>query len=99
MHVEPSPRGEVIGPVLRRTDGAVDNRRKAPKKGSNMTDLTVSGMTCGHCKKAVEEALSSVDGVTSVDVDLDAGRAKVEGGNLDALLAAVAEEGYTATPA
>ena len=64
-----------------------------------MTELTVQGMTCGHCKKAVEEALASVDGVTSVEVDLDAGRAKVEGGALDAMVAAVAEEGYTAAPA
>lgn len=64
-----------------------------------MTELTIQGMTCGHCKKAVEEALASVDGVTSVEVDLDAGRAKVEGGSLDAMVAAVAEEGYTAAPA
>ena len=64
-----------------------------------MTELDIQGMTCGHCKKAVEEALSSVDGVTHVDVDLDAGTAKVEGGSLDAMIAAVSEEGYTASPA
>ncbi len=64
-----------------------------------MTDLTIEGMTCGHCKKAVEDALRSVDGVTQVEVDLDAGRATVEGGSLGAMIAAVAEEGYTASPA
>ncbi len=64
-----------------------------------MTELTIQGMTCGHCKKAVEDALSSVDGVSQVEVDLDAGRATVEGGSLDAMIAAVAEEGYTASPA
>jgi len=52
-----------------------------------------------NAKKAVEEALSSVDGVTTVEVDLGAGSARVDGGSLDALIAAVAEEGYTATPA
>lgn len=64
-----------------------------------MTEFTIQGMTCGHCKKAVEEALASVEGVTRVDVDLDAGHARVEGGDVARLVAAVAEEGYTATPA
>lgn len=64
-----------------------------------MTELTIQGMTCGHCKKAVEEALESVDGVTKVEVDLDAGHAKVEGGSIDAMIAAVTEEGYAATRA
>lgn len=64
-----------------------------------MTDLTIEGMTCGHCKKAVEDALRSVEGVTSVEVDLEAGRARVEGGDVDRMIAAVSEEGYTAAPA
>ena len=33
----------------------------------------VRGMTCGHCVKSVTEELQGVDGVTAVDVDLDAG--------------------------
>ena len=64
-----------------------------------MTDLTIEGMTCGHCKKAVEDALQSVEGVTSVEVDLEAGRARVEGGDVQRMIAAVSEEGYTASPA
>ena len=64
-----------------------------------MTDLTIEGMTCGHCKKAVEDALRSVEGVTTVEVDLEAGRARVEGGDVDRMIAAVSEEGYTAAPA
>lgn len=64
-----------------------------------MTDLTIEGMTCGHCKKAVEDALRSVEGVTSVEVDLEAGRARVEGGDVGRMIAAVSEEGYTAAPA
>lgn len=64
-----------------------------------MTKLKIEGMTCGHCKKAVEDALRSVDGVTAVDVDLDAGQARVEGGDVAAMIAAVSEEGYTASAA
>lgn len=32
--------------------------------------ITVEGMTCGHCKAAVEKAVASVDGVSKVEVDL-----------------------------
>lgn len=31
---------------------------------------TVSGMTCGHCVKAVTEEVTAVPGVTAVDLDL-----------------------------
>ena len=64
-------------------------------------ELNVSGMTCGHCKSAVESALKSVAGVSAVEVDLAGGRAKVigEGVQLEALVAAVADEGYSAVAA
>lgn len=32
--------------------------------------FAVEGMTCGHCKAAVEKAVASVDGVSRVEVDL-----------------------------
>jgi copper chaperone len=66
-----------------------------------MIQLKIQGMTCGHCVMAVKTALAAVPGVEgAVDVDLKAGEAKV-GGSPDpaALLAAVAEEGFTATVA
>jgi copper chaperone len=61
-------------------------------------ELNVSGMTCGHCKAAVENALKKVDGVQGVQVNLEVGKAQVQGQglNLEALVAAVTEEGYTA---
>lgn len=37
----------------------------------------VTGMTCDGCKKSVEEKLSAVEGVTSVEVHLDKGEASV----------------------
>lgn len=33
--------------------------------------LTVQGMTCGHCEKAVKSAVSGLAGVANVSVDLD----------------------------
>lgn len=64
-----------------------------------MHTLNVEGMTCGHCKAAVERALASVEGVTDVTVDLAEARATVEGGDLPALIAAVQDEGYAASAA
>ena len=65
-----------------------------------MTELTITGMTCGHCSAAVKKALEKVAGVASADVDLAAGRAKVAGSApVAALIAAVQDEGYQAAPA
>lgn len=65
-----------------------------------MTELTITGMTCGHCTAAVKKALEKVSGVTSADVDLAAGRATVSGtAPLADLVAAVQDEGYQAAPA
>ena len=59
---------------------------------------TVPGMHCGHCEHAVSEELSAVEGVASVDVDLDTKLVTVIGSGLDdaALRAAIDEAGYKA---
>ena len=65
-----------------------------------MIKLKVSGMSCEHCVRAVDQALASVEGVDSVtEVNLERGEATVEGEpELAALVAAIAEEGYSAEP-
>ncbi|WP_309571980.1 cation transporter [Deinococcus sp.] len=61
------------------------------------TELNITGMTCGHCVKAVEGALKSIPGVQTVTVDLASGHATVQGdADTQAMLAAVTEEGYAA---
>jgi copper chaperone len=58
--------------------------------------LKVEGMTCGHCQRAVKEALER-QGAQNVHVDLQSGLATVEGQvNPKQLIAAVIEEGYQA---
>ena len=56
-------------------------------------------MTCEHCAKAITRALSKVAGVTGVTgVDVAKGEAQIEGNfDADAVLAAVAAEGYDVT--
>jgi copper chaperone len=63
-------------------------------------EFEVTGMTCDHCVRAVTAAIEGVSGVHSADVNLERGSAAVEGEDIDvdSLIAAVAEEGYTAAP-
>jgi len=58
--------------------------------------LRVNGMTCGHCKASVEGVVSKLDGVDSVDVDLDSKEVKVagDGFNDEAIRAAIEEIGF-----
>lgn len=42
------------------------------------TTLKIEGTMCQHCQKHVQEALSAMNGVTAVSVDLDGGKADVE---------------------
>ncbi|MFE0704343.1 heavy-metal-associated domain-containing protein [Streptomyces sp. NPDC058872] len=65
-----------------------------------VTVYAVSGMTCGHCKSAITQSVSALDGVISVDVDVDGGLVTVTtGGAPDdaAITAAVDEAGYELT--
>ena len=61
------------------------------------TSLTVVGMTCQHCVRAVTEEIASLAGVEHVDVDLPTGLVTVSSssplGEGD-LRHAVAEAGY-----
>ena len=57
---------------------------------------TVPGMSCGHCRSAVTEEVTALEGVEQVDVDLETKRVTVSGRKLDdaKLRAAIDEAGY-----
>lgn len=62
-----------------------------------MTEQTYSvpGITCGHCKAAIEGELAGLAGVHRVDVRLDAKEVVVEGDvEGDAVRAAIDRAGY-----
>ncbi len=51
---------------------------KKNEEESNMEiELKIEGMMCAHCQKHVHEALSKIEGVTEVQVDLEGKKAKV----------------------
>lgn len=64
-----------------------------------MTEATysVNGMTCDHCVRAVETEVGKIPGVSSVSVDLGAGRVTLmseEPVDPGTVRAAVEEAGY-----
>ena len=60
--------------------------------------LDVKGMSCGHCKAAVEGALKELDGVSGAEVDLKAGKVDVTFDEAKVTVAAmkeaIEEQGY-----
>ncbi|MEO7392236.1 MAG: cation transporter [Ramlibacter sp.] len=55
----------------------------------------VKGMSCGHCERAVTQAVKSVDPQAQVRVDLAGGKVEVQTTQpRDAIAHAIAEEGY-----
>lgn len=57
--------------------------------------FTVTGMTCGHCEKAVTRAIQQVDPQAQVQIDRLQNRVEVDSAQPRAALAhAIAEEGY-----
>ena len=75
------------------------------RKQKHMTEnrtisLSITGMSCGGCVSAVKNALSSVPGVESAEVNLQSGSAKVVVGAADVpiekLILAVKLAGYNA---
>lgn len=61
--------------------------------------LNISGMNCQNCVRHATEAIKGVAGVTSATVTLEpaAGTVEHDGADVEAILAALAEEGYPAT--
>lgn len=58
--------------------------------------FTVDGMSCGHCVKAITQAIRALDPQAQVRVDLDERRVEVESDQSRVALAdAIRDEGYT----
>ena len=63
----------------------------------SLSTITVTGMTCEHCEKAVRAEISAIPGVSQVDVDVASGEVKILAEPVPdtaTLRAAVQEAGY-----
>jgi len=60
-----------------------------------MIEFQVPALSCGHCVRAVNEAVKEIDPEAKVDVDLATKKVQVESGAERAsLVAALTEAGY-----
>ena len=60
--------------------------------------FTVTGMTCGHCERAVTTAVQQVDPQAVVTIDRAANRVEIDSAQpRDVLAKAISEEGYGVT--
>lgn len=60
-----------------------------------MQVFNVQGMSCGHCVKAITQAVQALDPAASVRVDLAAKEVGVESAlSADQVIEAIREEGY-----
>jgi copper chaperone len=63
-----------------------------------MTSFSIPKMTCGHCKKSVEEAINRLDADIKIEIDLESHIAAVSGTvEIEAVIAALKDAGYEAT--
>ena len=70
-----------------------------PRRNEEMKyELMIQGMMCGHCQKHVNDALSAMEGVTAVEVNLDSGLASVTAEkeiSMDTFASVIEDAGYT----
>jgi copper chaperone len=62
--------------------------------------LNVQGMTCGHCERAVVQAIGHIDPRAQVQVNREQQKVTVTNYTtpLSNIISAITEEGYTVTP-
>ncbi|MBX8486917.1 heavy-metal-associated domain-containing protein [Pseudomonas cichorii] len=61
--------------------------------------LKVQGMTCGHCVRAVTQAIKNDDPSAEVQVDLASSQVRVQSAlSTERLIELIGEEGYQAQP-
>jgi copper chaperone len=64
-----------------------------------MQVFNVQGMSCGHCVKAITNAVQAKDPAASVRVDLAAKEVGVESAlSAEQVIEVISEEGYTVKP-
>lgn len=99
-HQLAAPQALSPGPRFGAGEEYVKSATREEAKRMVETTLKVGGMSCGHCKRSVETALSKLPGVKKVEVSLEKGQARVEHEEgrptVEAMKLAVREAGYEA---
>ncbi|WP_409526264.1 heavy-metal-associated domain-containing protein [Nitrincola sp. MINF-07-Sa-05] len=63
-----------------------------------MLEVNVSGMSCGHCVKAITQAVQELSNEAVVDIDLSSGKVSIAGlSDAAAISHAIEEAGFEVT--
>lgn len=76
------------------TDPTTDRTPDPTGDGADRRTYSVPGISCDHCKHAIEGEVGGVVGVRSVDVDVDRRLVVVAGGADSDIRAAIDDAGY-----
>ena len=68
---------------FRTTDTSNIDIRTGSNSSMEQIEMTVEGMTCGHCKESVESVVNGFSGVKEASVDLMSGKVIVNGIEMD----------------
>ena len=75
----------------------IRDRVKMTTEKSKRTKIIIKGMSCDHCARSIQRALTESSGIESAEVDYKKGEAIVTGPDFDrdALKSAVESLGYS----
>ena len=92
----PAAAGRAPGP---QTDPSTTGATASPPKGEHtMYELTVEGMSCGHCVGRVTKTVQGIDAAAQVEIDLPTKKVRIASdADLDRIAAAIDDAGYPVT--
>ena len=75
---------------IKRRSNAMDNI-------NNDNAYLITGMTCNHCKQTATEAIENCTGVEKVEIDLDSGKAYIQGSDIndDEIITSIKSVGFS----
>ncbi len=56
----------------------VDTQNREYAQMAETLNLTISGMSCGHCVSAIDRALTGLDGVLTFDIQIGSARVAID---------------------
>ena len=64
---------------------------------NNDNAYLITGMTCNHCKQTATEAIENCTGVEKVEIDLDSGKAYIQGSDIndDEIITSIKSVGFS----
>jgi len=94
----PAPRAASAIPATPAPAFALPDDEPPTEGATTMYELTVEGMSCGHCVGRVTKTVQGIDPAAQVNIDLPTGKVRIDSGaDLDRIAQAIDAAGYPVT--